>query len=274
MARDQQGTRKPGEAVKADDYLRRVDAALSDLPWSVRRDLMAELKAHLEELPPDEAARLGTPEEYAAEMRTAAGLEHRRGPIAFLRARRPRNLILTVVLLTLIGLAIGSVVWIDSYQPLAWANATQEPLASTPSPGQPGTTVVFRKGRPFQYGIVIRNSGRFTVRVLGVPRGVGDFYAGPLLMSKDTTPRMDERPLERFHPFDMKPGSFRWLVFKGVLACTTGASKPVAVTRVDFPIRYSFLWRTAIASIPLNDPVTISFSKEGCPPPKNPPFKP
>jgi hypothetical protein len=256
--------------VKADDYLRRVDAALSDLPWSVRRDLMAELKSHLEELPPDEAARLGTPEEYAAEMRTAAGLEHRRGPIAFLRARRPRNLILLALALTLIGLTIGAVVWIDSYQPLAWANATQEPLDSKPSPGQPGVTVVFRKGHRYLYGIVIRNTGRFTVRVLGVPRDVTDFYAGPLLMSKDTTPRMNEKPLEPFHPFDMKPGAHRWLVFKGVFACTTGASEPLAVTRVDFPIRYSFLWRTATATIPLEDPLTISFSKEGCPPPKNP----
>jgi len=257
--------------MKADDFLRRVDAALSDLPWSVRRDLMAELKGHLEELPADEASRLGTPEEYAAEMRTAAGLERRRGVIAFLRARRPRNLILAVVLLTVIGLAIGAVVWIDSYQPLAWANATQEPLNSKPSSGQPGVTVLFRKGRPFQYGIVIRNTGRFAVRVLGVPRGVADFFAGPLLMSKDATPRMDEMPLERFHPFDMKPGSFRWLVFKGVLACTTGMSGGGgAVTREDFPIRYRFLWRTATALIPLDDPVTISFSKQGCPPPKNP----
>lgn len=256
--------------MKSDDYLRRVAAALSDLPWGVRRDLMAELKAHLEELPADEAARLGTPEEYAAEMRTAAGLERRRGPIAFLRARRPRNLILTAVLLAAIGLAIGAVVWIDSYQPIEFAGGTQLPLDAKGSVGQAGYTVVFRKGHPFQYGIVIQNSGRFTVRVLGVPRGVADFYAGPLLMSKDTTPRMDERPLVRFHPFDMKPGSFRWLVFKGVFACTTGMGATAAVTREAFPVRFSFLWRTATASVPLDEPLTISFSKKGCPPSKTP----
>jgi hypothetical protein len=258
--------------VKADDYLRRVDAALSDLPWGVRRDLMAELKGHLEELPPDEAARLGTPEEYAAEMRTAAGLEHRRGPIAFLRARRPRNLILTVVLLTLIGLAIGSVVWIDSYQPLAWANATQEPLDSTPSPGQPGVTVVFRRGRPFQYGISIRNNGRFTVRVLGVPRSVTDFYSGRVLVSKPN-PAGNERPLERFHPFALRPGEVRWLLLKGVYACTTGMGAPGpgygAVTWEAMPVRFSFLWRTRTAAIPLDEPLTINFSKEGCPPRKS-----
>ena len=261
--------------MNADADLRRVDAALSDLPWSVRRNLMAELKAHLQELPADEAARLGTPEEYATEMRTAAGLEHRRGPIAFLRARRPRNLILTVVLLTVIGLAIGSVVWIESYQPLAVdANAAQFPLTAKPSSGRPGETVVFRKGRPFQYGVVLGNYGRFTVRVLGVPRGVTDYYSGPLLMSVDQSPRRSERPLEPFHPFDMKPGSYRWLVFKGVFACTTGAGPYVGVTREALPIRYSFLWRKATASIPLDDPLTITFPKEGCPSPKNPPATP
>jgi hypothetical protein len=48
----------------------------------------------------------------------------------------------------------------------------------------------------------------------------------------------------------------------------------LAVTREDFSIRYSFLWRTATASIALEEPLTISFSKAGCPPPKNPDFTP
>jgi hypothetical protein len=260
--------------VTRDQYLYQVGLWLRDLPWSTRRNLLAELHAHLDELPADTdfRAELGAPESYAADLRAAAGLEARRGLVAFLRARRPRNLILVALVLIVAGLAIGAVIWINSYQPLAWANATQEPLNSTPSPGQPGVTVVFHKGQPFQYGIAIRNTGRFTVRVLGVPRSVMDFYAGPLLMSKETTPRMDEWPLERFHPFDMKPGSFRWLVFKGVLACTTGMGGGPGygtVTREDFPIRYRFLWRTATAQVPLAYPVTISFAKEGCPPRKN-----
>ncbi len=263
--------------MTVETYLHWVGYELRDLPWGMRSRLLAELAEHLSELPTgtDLVARLGRPEEYAAEMRAAAGLERRHGAIAFLRARRPRNLILVVLVLTLIGLAIGAVAWVDSYQPIAFAGGTQFPLDAKSSLGQAGETVVFRKGQPFQYGIVIRNSGRFAVRVLGVARGVTDFYAGPLRMSKDTTARMSERPLERFHPFDMKPGSFRWLVFKGVFACTTGARAPdLAVTREDFSIRYSFLWRTATASIPLEEPLTISFSKEGCPPPKNPAFTP
>jgi hypothetical protein len=46
-----------------------------------------------------------------ADRRSAAGLERRHGPVAFLRAAG-RNLILTVVTVAVIRLAIVAVVWI------------------------------------------------------------------------------------------------------------------------------------------------------------------
>jgi hypothetical protein len=253
--------------VTAEDYVRRVGFALVDLPWKTKRDLLAELREHLAELPQEMnlVERLGAPEQYAAELRGAAGLDRRRGAIAFLRARRPRNLVLTAAALAVLGLAIGAVAWVDSYQPLVFAGATQDPLDSKPTPGAAGVTVVFHEGRPFLYGLSIHNDGRFTVRVLGIPKSVTDFYSGELLMSKDQTGRLDERPLERFHPFDMRPGSFRWLVFKGVYACTTGIGAGAGVTRAAIAIRYRFLWRTATAWIPLADPLSITFPKS-CPP--------
>jgi hypothetical protein len=253
--------------VTAEDYVRRVGFALVDLPWKTKRDLLAELREHLAELPQEMnlVERLGAPEQYAAELRGAAGLDRRRGAIAFLRARRPRNLVLTAAALTVLGLAIGAVAWVDSYQPLVFAGATQDPLDSKPTPGAAGVTVVFHEGRPFLYGLSIHNDGRFTVRVLGIPKSVTDFYSGELLMSKDQTGRLDERPLERFHPFDMRPGSFRWLVFKGVYACTTGIGAGAGVTRAAIAIRYRFLWRTATAWIPLADPLSITFPTS-CPP--------
>ena len=253
--------------MSPDEYLRNVSYSLNDLPWGMRRDLVAELRAHLDELPPgtDLETRLGRPEEYAADLRSAAGLERRRGPNAFLRARRLRNLILVVLSLSLIGLGIGAIVWIDSYQPIAFAGGTQLPPSSKPSPGAAGVSVVFRKGRPFKYGITIQNTGRFTVRVLGVPRSVTDFYSGRLLMSKDQTGHLNEKPLERFQPFDMKPGSFRWLVFKGVYACTTGMGPGGAGIMGAVPVRFNFLWRTATTSIPLDGPLTLTFPK-GCRP--------
>jgi hypothetical protein len=258
------------------EYLRSVGFWLRDLPWSTRRDLMAGLRSHLDELPADtDLGELGTPQEYAADLRSAAGLERNRGAIAFLRARRPRNLILTVLALTVIGVAIGAVVWIDAYQPIVYGNATQDPLDSKPSSGRAGVTVVFREGRPFLYGVTIRNSGRFPVRILGVPRDVTDFFHAHLLVN-EPNPAENERPLERFRPFDLHPGETRWLVLKGVFACTTGMGGGPggpgygAVTREDIPVRFSFLWRTDTAFVPARDPLTITFSKEGCPPAKNP----
>lgn len=253
-----------------DDYLRGVGYWLSDLPWRTRSDLIAEIRRNLDELPPDTdlGERLGTPEEYVAELRSAAGLERRRGVIAFLRARRPRNLILAVATLALIGLAIGAVVWVDGYQPIVYGNAAQDPLDSKPSPGAPGVTVVFRKGRPFLYGVTIRNGGRFPVRILGVPRGVTDFYRARLLVNKPN-PAENERPLERFRPFDLQPGETRWLVWKGVYACTTGMGAGTATIREAIPIRFSFLWKTETAFVPAEDPLTVTFPK-GCPPLENP----
>lgn len=258
--------------MTTEEYVRRVDFRLRDLPWSTRRELVSELRAHLSELPAAELATLGTPEQYAADLRLAAGLERRRGLVAFLRARRPRNLILAVLTLTVVGLAIGAVVWIDSYQPLASVGATQDPPDSKPSLGQAGVTVVFRKGRPFEYGIAIQNNGRFTVRVLGVPRSVMDFYVGRLLMTGPQTPPLTNRPLVHFHPFDLKPGASRWLIIKGVYACTAGIGGSPrlgygSVIKEALPVRFSFLWRHAIALIPLDDPLTISF-RSGCPPKK------
>jgi hypothetical protein len=252
--------------VTADEYVRRVNYWLTDLPWGTKTELLSELRGHLSELPEGtDLASLGTPEQYAADMRTAAGLERRRGVIAFLRARRPRNLILTFVIVTLIGLTIGAVGWIDSYQPLVMGNAAQDPLDSKPSPGKAGVTVVFRKGRPFLYGVTIRNGGRFSVRILGVPRDVTDFFKARLFVN-EPNPADNERPLERFRPFDLHPGETRWLVLKGVYACTTGMGGDAAVGNDAIPVRFSFLWRTETTFVPVLDPLTITFTKEGCPP--------
>jgi hypothetical protein len=64
-------------------YLDRVRAALSDLPDGTREELLQDLPAHLDEVRAELgddagdgalAGRLGRPEDYAAELRSAAGL--------------------------------------------------------------------------------------------------------------------------------------------------------------------------------------------------------
>jgi len=77
---------------------------------------------------------------------------------------------------------------------------------------------------------------------------------------------MDQTHLAPFHPFDLKPGAFRFLVFKGVYACTSGAGPDMATTWEAIRVRFSFLWRTGSVWIPLDSPVTFTFPK-GCPVP-------
>lgn len=63
---------------EAQDFLDRVGAELSDLPVDDRTDLLEELGAHLDDLESEDDTplerRLGTPQEYAAELRASAGL--------------------------------------------------------------------------------------------------------------------------------------------------------------------------------------------------------
>jgi hypothetical protein len=250
--------------VTADGYLAAVSFELRDLPWSMRRDLIAELRSHLEELPADTnlVERLGTPQNYAADLRSAADLDRRRGLVAFLRARRPRNLILAVLALTAIGLAIGALAWIDSYQPLAVGNAYRLPNGSVEAPADDSASVVFHQGRPFELGMEIQNTGRFAVRVLGVPYG-GSYpaslpYKARVLMFG---PDRDGGggPLKPFRSFDLKPGMRAFLDLKGLYAnCSRWQGRGNTV-QYDFPVRYSYLWRTATTEIPLPEKLAIVF---------------
>jgi uncharacterized membrane protein len=63
--------------AEVEAYLAAVRATLSDLPPAERDDLLAEVEASLREAADDTGsigARLGSPEEFAAELRAAAGL--------------------------------------------------------------------------------------------------------------------------------------------------------------------------------------------------------
>jgi hypothetical protein len=252
-------------SLTAEDF-RQVRFALRDLTWSIRRDLMVELREHLDELPNDTdlRERLGPPAEYAADLRAAAGLERRRGPIAFLRARRPRNLILTVLALTILGLAIGAVEWVDSYQPIATGNTTDGPLDAVASPTGDGVYVVFHQGQRFRYGTTIWNRGRYTVRVLGVPIQYGLPISYRLLVSAPTTFNQGgiPEPFTRFRPFDLRPGEQRGIVFSGVYA-EPCHSRGAGLSRGwgSIPVRFSFLWRTETVDVPFPEPLTFVFRK-------------
>jgi hypothetical protein len=82
--------------AEVDVYLRAVRAALGDLPADERDDLLAEVEASIADAAAESdapvATRLGPPEEFAAELRAAAGLHP--GPAV---AREGRDGVLVLV---------------------------------------------------------------------------------------------------------------------------------------------------------------------------------
>lgn len=194
--------------MTGDRYVAAVEMQLLDLPWRVRKNLVADLRVHLAEIPAQEdlVARLGTPQTSAGELRTAAGLAPRRGLIAFVRARRPRNVVIAVALVALGAAVAATVTWAGSYQPVTGGATGMNPRVS--SQGALGEIVApFRNGKPFQVGFSVRNSGRFAVRILDMP--LTGFH--PFVVRKFTA-RSDERgtgPPVRFQPFTLEPGQER-----------------------------------------------------------------
>jgi hypothetical protein len=248
--------------VTTDEYLREVAYALRDLPWGQRRDLVRELREHLAELPPgaDLSERLGSPERYAADMRAAAGLEHRRGPISYLRARRPRNLVLTALAFTVIGLAIGTLAWVHSYQPLIDGGFGMDPPRSHGVVGSSELDVRFREGKPFGFGFSISNNGRFTVRVLGsphlpLPAAVHLFTSGHVRYGGF------EPPDRRFRPFDLRPGQTASFELRGPFhaRCKPAPRSHEFAWIGFFAVRFSFLWGTKTVQIPLRNGISILF---------------
>ena len=244
--------------MTADDYLREVGFALRDLPWRQRRDLVADMREHLAELPADTdfRERLGPPEQYAAEMRAAAGLDRRRGAIAFLRARRPRTVVLTALALIVVGLAIGTFAWIQAYQPLAFGGAMGLPGGTKHDPLNNAFAIPIRPGQRFDIGLQVENTGRFTVRIVGLPLNMAALpFHGRVLMNGPVY-RRGPNANKPFHPFDLQPGKGFWVQFDGVFDC--GRLVQGSVISFSVPVRYTFLWRTSTAAVTPSQPVELT----------------
>ena len=148
---------------------------------------------------------------------------------AFLQARRPRTLVLAILSLAVIGLAIGAVVWVQSYQPLRPGNSSLSPSGAVDTPTDNGVSVTFHKGRPFQVGVFVKNTGPFTVHVDSAaqppalplsPPGIGSPGNLPIvarvLVSTPLPPNELVGPFTPFRPFDLRPGQTRLILLKGV----------------------------------------------------------
>ena len=181
--------------------------------------------------------------------------------------------------------AIVAAVWIQSYQPLTVANTDVVPAGSYNTVGENGQVawVGYRKGigrgpnRPF-FGVTLRNSGPFTVRLeeptgrygpdLPVMRGWSSrLLMAPYTRVKETNPilaRQDhgytwkQGTLEPYHPTDLAPGQIVMIAYQGVWHdCQLNVPAGVSSPPTSLPISYSFLWKKATARIPFPGGLTI-----------------
>ena len=143
---------KSDEERLVEDYLRRLERALDDLPRSRRTELVREIRAHIEEaradLPPGDVAgvmvldRLGDPDAVAAEARDEY-------PVAAARSTRLETAAL--VLLLAGGLLLPVVGWLAGVA-LAWMSriwSTRDKLVATlvpPGGLAPGLYMFFGTG--------------------------------------------------------------------------------------------------------------------------------
>jgi hypothetical protein len=237
------------------EYLREVEWRLRDVPWKRRKQVVGELAAHLDETPPEQ---LDTPQAYAAELRRSENLPRRHGFLAFLRARRPRNLVIVGVLLVLVALIASGFAWAESYQPLAEGNYGLFPIRAVTGPAGE-TAVTFRDGAPFRFGFSVRNDGSFAVRVVGVPHAtVADPFVTRTFVSRSLERARDiPGPTTPFRPFDLEPGEQRMLILRGVFANCRKWGGRMTLTYDSLPVRFRFLWRTETVSVPLADPLVV-----------------
>ena len=71
-------------------------------------------------------------------------------------------------------------------------------------------------------------------------------------------------PYTRFHPFDLQPGQARLLFIEALHPSCTEAPGSTFVVN-GFSVRFSFLWRSATALIPLDQQqLAVITPKEGC----------
>lgn len=245
-------------------YVAAVSSHLTDLPWSDRKNLVDGLVVHLGDLPESEdlVARLGDPATYAADLRSAAGLTRRRGPVAFLRARRPRNVALALALLAVVASLAGAVAWASSYQPVATGSSSMNPIPSTQG-AVDETVATFRNGKPFQYGVAISNTGRFPIRIVDIPLDQGFHYPFVVRPFVGSQTYMAVPPVA-FRAFTLEPRHERLIMLRGRYANCHDYVAGSSLTLEAVPVRERFLLWTHTVSIALRSPLVIRMPKHPC----------
>jgi hypothetical protein len=122
----------------------------------------------------------------------------------------------------------------------------------------------FKQGRPFQLGFSVRNSGRFSVRILGVPlSGIHPFAVRELLLGP--VDNEGTLPLEPFHAFTLEPGAERFILLRGIYANCRFYDASSTTGYDSMAVRMRFLHWTHTVRVPLNEALLIQMARSGDP---------
>ncbi len=228
-------TQQDGDRSVHTAYFDRVRGRLFDVPWASRQELLGDLSARLEALPPGTAPEsvLGDPRTYSRLMRESAGCAPDPiAPFPYFRALRRRNKVLVFAIPIVIGLlAAAGVSWLH-YEPLT-ANAYFDSSTSGAIPDPLANDVTYyryQRGATVVTGMMLENSGRATVTVTGVEIADGALFGlTELRATRDESlggqwgkaPRVDHLTLHpgeraelfvvmRMLPFAISPGGSAW----------------------------------------------------------------
>lgn len=246
----------------AERYASAVARELRGIAREKRRALVDGLREHLREYPEREdfAARLGSPAEYAAELRRSAGLP----------AARPRGWIrrlplwLRIALPVLVVLAVAAVVIVtsaDVQSPLHYAGGSWVPGTTAPPEFGDKTAVAlhYQHGQEYQFAFQMENDGHFPVtvdrvdfaRLLFSPLQVEEVRLGP----RGEQGMSDG--VEQFHAFHLDPGEFRNVFFYGVFAFCEHAERGGS-TEIEGPVvHFHVLGLGETQEVPMIQPISI-----------------
>lgn len=262
-------------AVEA--YASAVARHLRHLPRAQRRRLVADLRAHLLELPDGDLHELlGSPGAYAAELLRSSGLPQAHGFRAWLR-RIP--LWVRIVAPLVAGLAVAATIggiWLSGYAPLVAGFSGFAPgIRADSAFGERANVVVnYQHDARYVFGFSLRNDGSLPLEITDFPL-VG-YARGPLVVEDvlvDPPNRYGDPNAPRFRPFTLQPGEDRGISFRGVLAHCDIWSQGASVVYESVKVDYRVLGIGKTADIALDQPIAVQMPATGTPqcPYPNPP---
>ncbi len=136
-------TTPPQTSITVDEYVRQVEQAFADLPPQTRHHLLADLDTHLRDQASvaDLVDALGTPVQYAHELRTALDLPTSSAPVQIDQRRWLVPALIAGLVAAAVLATVALIVAVSSASPNRANDAALTPVATAAAPSSVAPTV-------------------------------------------------------------------------------------------------------------------------------------